>query len=174
MHQIQPLNSNSARQHGNVLYILIVAVALGAAFIFWKESSRSAAKAEGQRLEMVRQKEQQDARNTLNQVLRKFDDVVARWEDADRVAGSAARIAMTQPVGVLQALHREAEQLQAPPCLESGKENLIDAMRETVDGYIAFMQNTLKLGDQFAQQHFAKATPRFAKYKEERTACLEP
>lgn len=174
MHPIQQLNSNLARQHGNVLYILIVAVAIAAAFVFWKESSRSAAKAESQRLELAQRQAQQEERNALTKAIRQFDDVVARWEDANKIAGSASRIAMAQPVGALQALHREAEQLQAPPCLEFGRENLIDAMRETVDGYIAFMQNTLKLGDQLAQQHFAKAAPRFAKYKEERTACLEP
>lgn len=174
MNPIQSLNSNLARQRGNVLYILIVAVALAGAFVFWKESSKSAAKAESQRLELVQRQAQQEERNALAKTIRQLDDVVARWDDADKIARSAARITMAQPVSALQALHREADQLAAPPCLELGKEHLIAAMRETVDGYLAFMQNTLQLGEQFAQQHFAKAVPRFERYREARTACLEP
>ena len=200
MQLVRPFLSSLTRQRGNVLYLLIAAVVVAAVLIFWKESGRAAAKAERQRIELVQRQEaesaerareaaaqrervaleeanrkaQQDERDVLIQALRRFDDVATRWDDANKVASSAARIALAQPVGVLQTLHREATQLQAPPCLALGKDDLVVAMRETVDGYIAFMRNTAKLGNEFAQIHFAAAAPRFVKYKEVRATCPVP
>lgn len=190
-----------ARQRGNtVLIVIAVLVVAMVAVIFFKERSRADAKAEQQRVESVQRAEavqaertqqaaaqrerealqeqsrkaQQEASDVLGQSLKRFDDVVARWVDADKVAGSAARISLAQPVAALQALHREAGQLQAPPCLALGKDDLVQAMRESVDGYLAFMVNSAKLGNEFAQIHFAAAAPRFAKYRELRTACPAP
>lgn len=197
MQLARPFLSSPTRQRGNVLYLLIAAVVVAAVLIFWKESGRAAAKAERQRIELVQRQEaesaerareaaaqrervaleeanrkaQQDERDVLIQALRRFDDVATR---ANKVASSAARIALAQPVGVLQTLHREATQLQAPPCLALGKDDLVVAMRETVDGYIAFMRNTAKLGNEYAQIHFAAAAPRFVKYKEVRATCPVP
>ena len=183
-----------------MLIVIAIAVALLAGLIFFKERNRAAAKVEQQRIEAVQRAEververeraaaaqrerdalqaqalkaQEVERDALAQALRRFDDVVARWTDADRVAGSAARISLAQPVAVLQALHREAGQLQAPPCLVLGKDDLVVAMRETVDGYLAFMLNELKLGGEAARLHNAAAAPRFAKYRELRAACPVP
>lgn len=189
------------RQNGfTFLKVIVALVVLMGTFIVFNEYSRSAGKPktadteaaqkraaenterlreeaaqrEREELEKTAQKNQQSQKDLLAQALGRFDDVMARWNDADRVAGSSARIALAQPVSALQALQREASQLNAPPCLVIGKDELVAAMRESVDGYIAFMQNTAKLGTQIAQVHFEAAAPKFEKYKEIRAACPAP
>lgn len=160
------------RQNGfTFLKVIVALVVLMGTFIVFNEYSRSAGKPktadteaaqkraaenterlreeaaqrEREELEKTAQKNQQSQKDSLlAQALGRFDDVMARWNDADRVAGSSARIALAQPVSALQALQREASQLNAPPCLAIGKDELKKAMRESVDGYIAFMQNTAK------------------------------
>lgn len=190
--------SGLAPQRGNtVLIVLVVVVALMAALIFAKERSRAAAKAEQQRIELVQRQEAervqrekdaaaqrerealeaqekkaaQEKSDLLAASLKKYDDVVVRFYDASRVAGGTGRIALAQPVATMQALHREAAQLVVPPCLSTGRDDLVDAMKETVDAYIAFMQNRDKLGDFLAAGHFGKAEKSIERYRSARSAC---
>lgn len=116
-------------------------------------------------------KKQQDA---LQVSLRTVDDLLSRWDDAVRVAGSTSRMSLATPVGMLQAMKREAEQLTVPPCLDSGKAELVKAMEASVEGYLAFMRNEAKLGDMLAQVYLVKAEESMKAFKNARLACPVP
>lgn len=197
MHHTPAHLSLRSRQRGvSVLVVIAVVAAMVVGLVVYKER----AKAERQRQELVQkqqteqaereretaaqrerealkaqaanaQKEQQDQ---YAQALKKFDDVLVRFDDASRVAGSTGRIALAQPVATMQALHREATQLPSPPCLATGRDDLIDAMKETVDAYIAFMQNRDKIGEILAAAHFEKAEIGTKRYRLARAACPTP
>lgn len=189
------------RQRGvSVLAIIAVVAALLVGLVIYKERSRAAAKAEQQRIELAQRQEaervqrekdaaaqrerealqaqalraEQEKRDLLVQSLKRFDDVVVRFNDANRVAGGTGRIALAQPVATMQGLHREAAQLAAPPCLAIGRDDLADAMKETVEAYLVFMQNRDKLGDILAAAHFEKATKSMERYRSARAACPAP
>lgn len=201
MQHYHPSTQGLARQRGNtILIILVVVVGLMALFIFNKERSRAAAKAEQQRIETVQREEaakalreqeakaqservaiedqarkaQEEQRDAYVQALKRFDDIVIRFNDANRVASSTSRIALSQPVATMQSMHREASQLSAPPCLALGKEDLVTGMKEIVDGYLIFMQNPAKKGDELAQQYFKAADPSILRYRDLRAACPAP
>lgn len=189
------------RQRGaSVLTIIAVVAVTVVGLVVYKERSRAAAKAEQQRIELVQRQEaerlqrekdvaaqrerealqeqaqraEQEKRDLFVQSLKRFDDVVVRFYDATRVAGSTSRIALAQPVATMQALHREATQLAVPPCLAIGRDDLIEAMTAHVDAYIAFMQNRDKLGGILAAAHFEKAEKSIERYRSARAACPAP
>lgn len=182
------------RQQGAAFLIIIaVIVAMVIGLLVYKERSRTAAKVERQRIELaqraeaervaeVAQRERealleqekkaaQEKSDVLIRSLKGFDDLVVRFYDASRVAGGTGRIALAQPVATMQALHREVLQLATPPCLAVGRDDLADAMKETVEAYLVFMQNRDKLGDVLAAPHFENATKSIERYRTARAAC---
>lgn len=78
--------------------------------------------------------------NSLDPFLGQIEPLARQWDDANAVAKSAARIALAGPVANLQALRRQVQDVQAPPCAFLAKQRLIDAMDNTINGYMAFMQ----------------------------------
>jgi ATP-dependent 26S proteasome regulatory subunit len=120
---------------------------------------------------LEKEKEQRDALTTS---LAAVDAVLARWDDAVKVAGTTSRIALGPQVAALQAIKREAEQLTVPPCLDKGKSDLVQAMNSTVDGFLTFMRNELKMGEQLAKIDFDAAAMHMAKYKADRAGCPAP
>ena len=190
----QGLGSQRGRTLLIVLALVLVVAGVG---IFFKERSRAAEKAERQGgvvvqravaepdaraaakreragLEAQARQAEKEQEDVLVKSLKQFDDVMLRWDDASRIAGSTSRVALAQPVAVLQALHREASQLQAPPCLAQGKDAMVGGMRESVDAYLAFMLNSDKMGAFSAQSHFEAAAPLFLKYYDLRKTCPNP
>lgn len=136
-----------------------------------QRAQESAAQREREALQAKERERQQQEQDLLKKSYAQFDDVLARFEDAGRIAASTSRIALAQPVASLQALHRDAVQLTAPPCLATGKVDLVAAMAETIEGYLVFMQNPAKLGDVLSQSHFESAGKSLARYREARAAC---
>lgn len=132
------------------------------------------AKREREALEEQANKAKKGQNDPLAQALKRFDDLDARFTDARKVAESTSRIALSQPVAALQALQREASDLQAPPCLEQGKTSLVQAMKETVDGYLVFMQNPAKMGAELAQTHLTTAETMLETYHKARATCPMP
>jgi len=110
----------------------------------------------------------------LAQSLKQYDVLVTRFYDAMHIAGGTGRIALAQPVATLQALHREAGQLNTPPCLATGRGDLLDSMKATVDAYIVFMENRSDLGKLLAEAHFTQAAKSIERYREARAACPSP
>lgn len=132
------------------------------------------AKREREALEEQANKAKKGQTDPLAQALKQFDDLDTRFTDARKVAGSTSRIALSQPVAALQALQREAANLQAPPCLDQGKTSLVQAIKETVDGYLIFMQNPVNMGADLAQVHLRSADEMLEIYRKARTDCPAP
>jgi hypothetical protein len=186
------------RQSGvSVVAVIVVVAVLVVGVVIYKERSRAAARAEQQRVELAQKAEQQrleqereqaearereeraaqekraadERRDQLRQALAKFDDAVVRFYDASRVASGTSRIALAQPVATMQSVHREVGQLQVPPCLATGRDDLLDGMKSMVEAYLVFMQNPAKIGNELAQIHFDKAEKGISRYKLARDAC---
>lgn len=174
------------RQKGSVWIILLVlvVVVLGS----WQYSEhkaaqrqRIAAEAQAQAEQRKRdeekaelekrqaqEKEQQDALTSANKAL---DQVLSRWDDAIKIAGTTGRIALAAPVATLQAVRREAEALSVSPCMDPAKALLVSSMQNTIDGFITFMRNEYKIGETLAQPSFDEASKQFAAFATARAEC---
>jgi hypothetical protein len=64
-----------------------------------------------------------------------FDD----WDDANSVAGSTSRIALSGPLMQLQTIRREVSDMVAPNCSAGVQLMMINYMDKVIDSYLAFM-----------------------------------
>lgn len=170
-------------QQGYVVWVILVALAamvLGA----WqynehrsKQRLAEAQKVEQNRIEqerkaieerLAKEKAQRDA---LTVAMKAVDDLVARWEDAIKLASTTSRISLSGPVASLQSIKRDAEQLTVPPCLDQGKVELVRSMSSTEKGFLVFMRNELRLGDVLAQGDFEEAAKAMDAFKKNRSDC---
>lgn len=174
-------------QRGYVLWLILVlmVVLVGGSWKYSqmrqqerRDKEQAAAKAQDERLQAERKEvearaaqEKQRQRDALSASLKAVDDVLVRWDDAVKVAGTTSRIALSQPVAALQGLRRDAEQLTVPPCLDEGKVQLVQAMDKAVEGFLVFMRNELKLGDTLARVEFDTSATHMAAFKAARAAC---
>lgn len=75
---------------------------------------------------------------------RKVADVlkgyVREWDDADKLANSTSRIALSQPVATLQGIERRTEAESLPLCGNWAQRRLVSSMTFGIDGYLAFMR----------------------------------
>lgn len=113
-------------------------------------------------------KAQQDS---LKAAAKSVDDLLARWDDALKVASSSSRVSLSGPVTLLQDTRREVEQLTLPPCMDQAKASLVASMNSTIQGFVVFMRNELKLGDTMARIEFDEAAKHMEAFKEGRAAC---
>lgn len=183
------MREKTRNQAGSVWVILLVLVAMvvGA----WQYSEHKAeqkriareaadntaqqmeqAAREAERLELEKRlaldKAQSDALSASNKSL---DALLARWDDAVKLANTTGRIALAPPVAALQTLRREAGDLTMSPCMDPAMEMLEKSMQSTIDGFIAFMRNELKIGDILAQGKFEEAAQEFSAFKAARANC---
>ncbi len=121
--------------------------------------------------ELKIREDQMKKADQYSQTLKAVDGLYQKWNDGIKLASSVGRIALAQPVGNLQTLKTEAANMQIPPCLDQAKADLIEGMRLYTDGFLAFMQNEMKLGSEFAQLKFDQAKPHIQKFEEARKAC---
>ena len=174
------------RQNGSVWIILLVLVVLVVGSwqysAYKSEQKRIAQEAARQRVEeqrreaerqqlerrLAEEKRQRDALTSANKAL---DDLLGRWEDAVKVAGTTGRIALSGPVTTLQNLRRETEQLTVSPCLDQPKSLLVQSMGSTIEGFLTFMRNELKIGDTLAQIDFDAAGKHMAAFRAARANC---
>lgn len=127
---------------------------------------------EAERLALERRiAEQKQQADVLAASQRAIDEVLMRWDDAKKVAHTSGRIALPAPVGVLQAIRRDAEQLTVAPCMDPAKKQLVASMEHTIKGFLVFMQNDLKLGEVLAQADFEDAAKQMVAFAESRRAC---
>ena len=135
-----------------------------------KQAQQTRAEQERQALEdrLAKEKAQRDS---LTMALKAFDDVVLRWNDAVKVAGTTSRISLSGPVATLQAIRRDAEKITAPPCLDAGKVELLKSMSSTEQGFLVFMRNELKLGDVLSKGDFEDAEKAMVAFKLARESC---
>ncbi|MVT28776.1 hypothetical protein GO496_10580 [Acidovorax citrulli] len=62
-----------------------------------------------------RKAQEQAQKDALASSLKAMDTLVARWDDAVKVASTTGRIALSGPVATLQAIRRETEGVTVPP-----------------------------------------------------------
>ena len=55
--------------------------------------------------------------------------------------------------------------------MDEAKTNLVQSMNSTIEGFLVFMRNELKLGDTLAQIHFEEAAMHLKAFKAGRAAC---
>lgn len=58
-----------------------------------------------------------------------------------------------------------------PPCFDEAKTALLNGMSAEIEAFVVFMQNTLKMGDEFAAPHFKKALGAYAEYEANADQC---
>lgn len=163
-----------------VILVVLVAVVLGA----WQYNEHRTKRrlAEAQKVEQNRIEQERKAmeerlakekaqRDALSTALKAVDDVVARWNDALKLASTTSRISLSGPVASLQSIKRDAEQLTVPPCLDQGRVDLVRSMSSTEKGFLVFMRNELRLGDVLAQGDFEEAAKAMDAFKKSRAAC---
>ncbi len=175
-----------SNQRGSVwvIFAVLIAVVLGAwQYNNYKTETRRIAReasqrqaedsrreAERQQLEkrLAEEKQQRDALTASNKAL---DELIGRWGDAVKVAGTTGRIALSGPVATLQNVRREAQQLTLSPCMDQAKSLLTQSMDSTVEGFLEFMRNQLKIGDKLAQIDFDAAEKHMAAFRIARANC---
>jgi len=68
-------------------------------------------------------------------------EILSRWDDANKIAGSTSRISLSNPVSKLQEIKREAKSLKVARGYSECHNYLLEYMDATIDGYLAFMRN---------------------------------
>jgi hypothetical protein len=71
-----------------------------------------------------------------------YDDItkiLSRFGDAEQLANSTSRIALSAPIANMQSIRQELINLEVVPCIEYAKSCLEDAMGESINGFIGFM-----------------------------------
>lgn len=68
-------------------------------------------------------------------------ELYRRWVDAEVLAASTSRIALSGPVAALQDLKRQAGALGVVPCLAEVKTKLTQLVARSADAYLSFMRD---------------------------------
>jgi hypothetical protein len=157
MLQVKNKRAGRALQAGILLGILLVG---GGGWLYYRqevernrieEAAIAALKAE-QRAEAERREIERLEAQRIQQAKASLASIEERWRDAFGIARVASRIALPGPVASLQAIRREAQALDVPPCLLVARAHLVDGMTEAIRGFTTFMGD-LQIGGISA--HFA-------------------
>jgi len=84
-----------------------------------------------------------------------WEDHAERWDDANAIANSTARIALSAPVSELQKLRREWKDVKPPEDLEQFHNKILDYEESIIEGYLAFMSDKT---DAVVNAHFKRAS----------------
>lgn len=68
-------------------------------------------------------------------------DMLERWDDANAIAGSTARMSLAGPLADLQEIRRDADDLEHPECANEVHDSMINFMDLTIDSYLSFMSD---------------------------------
>lgn len=74
------------------------------------------------------------------EAVHRMESILIKLADADKLAGSTPRIALSGPVKALQDLAREAESASVTTCVAPARDKLVKGIRLTADRYLAFMR----------------------------------
>lgn len=146
------------------------------------EQQEIAALAEAQRQQQRQEEEQRreeeaqlaaadERRMALETALKAIDGQMTLWEDAERVASTTGRIALSAPVTSLQTIRRDTAQLTVTTCLGPARDSLVKSMDATIEGFLAFMRNDLHMGEVLSRGYFDDASKEMAAYKQLRAIC---
>lgn len=68
-----------------------------------------------------------------------INHVGRRFSDALDLADTTPRMNLPSVISDLQAIRRDAEDLDVPPCAEKAKQALVSFMDKSIDGFLAFL-----------------------------------
>lgn len=68
-----------------------------------------------------------------------IQSIAQEWDDAFKLANSTPRATLPAQIGNLQAIRRKVQDVQMPECAALVKQRLIDAMDNSINGFIAFL-----------------------------------
>ncbi len=181
---------NRDAQRGYVVWVVLLALAVAVIGAWRYSEHRSRERVAAQQAQEEAEKRAQQARvdeerkvleqrkaqeqaqkDALASSLKAMDTLVARWDDAVKVASTTGRIALSGPVATLQAIKRDTEGVTVPPCLDAGKAGLLRSMSSTEKGFLTFMRNELNIGSALSQSDFDEAAAAMEIYKRGRAAC---
>jgi tetratricopeptide (TPR) repeat protein len=75
----------------------------------------------------------------ISNVSGQLGQILRRWNDALSLARSTSLISLSGPVGGLQSVERDTENMKVPDCLHSARLLLASSMTESINGFLAFM-----------------------------------
>lgn len=118
----------------------LVGVVGAGAYLYQQHLRREQIAAERARHdEELRVRREQQERERTRRAVAEVQTLGSRWRDARSLAASTARIALAGPVAELQAIGRQAEAIDAPPCLVVAKGLLITGVKASTKSFLDFM-----------------------------------
>jgi hypothetical protein len=82
------------------------------------------------------------------QYISELQSLIIEWDDANKIASSTSRIALSGPVSELQSIKHQISNLDHPECAADVHNTAITYMEATINGYLSFMadenENTTK------------------------------
>lgn len=96
--------------------------------------------------------------------INQIEAIATEWDDAEQLAGSTSRIALSPAIANLQEIRRRASALESPQCASLIQTYLTDYMDKTIDGFLLFMAD--KPESQITAK-FKEAIQAFGRYEVE-------
>lgn len=88
-------------------------------------------------------------------------DLYRRWADAERLALSTGRIALSGPIAAMQAIQREAEAFASPACLDDARKILIELTQKSSQGMLNFLGKEGLDGMEYTMIYRRELVPKF-------------
>lgn len=110
-------------------------------------------------------------RKRIDTAMGQLQGLTRRWDDAEKLASTTSRIALSTPVSELQSIKRDTEAAVVPPCLAKSKSELVASMDGVIDAYLTFMGDSDAESE--VQSHFRKASEHRANFGSEINAVYE-
>ena len=187
-------SASRADRGGYLLWVILAGLLalLLAAFVYRQhrteqlkiqaEQQEMADRAEAQRQQQLQEEEQrreeqaqlaaaEERRGALTASLKAIDEQMTLWEDAERVASTTGRIALSGPVTNPQTIRRDTAQLTVTTCLGPARDSLVKSMDATIEGFLTFMRNDLHMGEALSRGNFEDASKEMAAYRQLRGIC---
>jgi hypothetical protein len=105
----------------------------------------------------------------VSAAIEEADGIYARFRDATDLAGSTPRMSLAPMIADMQAIRRDAEAMEMPPCLQDMHKAMIASMNGGIDALQSFLADE---DDDVTTALLDVATELAAKYNEERAKAL--
>lgn len=88
-------------------------------------------------------------------------ELYRRWTDAEQLALSTSRIALSGPIATLQAIQREAEGMSSPACLDESRKILVELTQKSSQGLLNFLGKQALDGMEYTMIYRRELVPKF-------------
>jgi len=114
-------------------------------------------------------KEIDECREQFPPYAEQMTEIIEEWDDAFDIAASTSRIALSGPVGELQAIRREAGRVDPPVCVVDVHDYYLEGMDTFIGFFLGFMADPDSKSDEldisFASLQMRMVTAGVEKYK---------